>query len=55
MASWELVKALGSYREWPLVLIRLERVDKPELEELLIEAWRMKAPKRVLQAFDLQA
>jgi hypothetical protein len=40
------------YRDWPLVLIRLERVDERELEELLIEAWRYKAPKRVLRAFD---
>jgi hypothetical protein len=42
------------YRDWPLVLIRLERVDERELEELLIEAWRTKAPKRLLQAFDSQ-
>ena len=40
------------YRDWPLVLIRLERVDPVELEELLIEAWRMKAPKRLRQTYD---
>ncbi len=40
------------YEDWPLVLIRLERVDHEELRELLIEAWRLKAPKRLLRAFD---
>ena len=32
--------------------IVLERVDRDELEELVTEAWRMTAPKRVLKAFD---
>lgn len=50
----EIFYVTDHYREWPLVLIQLERVDERELEELLIEAWRMKAPKRVVQAFDLQ-
>ena len=40
------------YEDWPLVLISLERVDKDELSELLIESWRQRAPKRVLRAFD---
>jgi hypothetical protein len=32
--------------------IVLERIDRGELEELLTEAWRMTAPKRVLKTFD---
>jgi hypothetical protein len=40
------------YEDWPLVLVRLERVDPKELRELLIESWRLNAPKRVLAAYD---
>ena len=36
---------------YPAVLIRLARIARPELEELLIEAWLAKAPKRVAAAF----
>jgi hypothetical protein len=34
--------------------IALERVDPEELAELVEDAWRMTAPKRVLRAFDDQ-
>jgi hypothetical protein len=40
------------YQDWPAMLINLERVDPEELRELLIESWRLKAPKRLLKAFD---
>lgn len=40
------------YQDYPLVLIRLGRIDSTELEELLIESWRTRAPKRVLKAYD---
>ncbi len=33
------------------VLVRLERIDVAELEELIIEAWLTRAPKRVAQAY----
>lgn len=32
--------------------IRYRTVDRDELQELLIEAWRMTAPKRLLYAYD---
>jgi hypothetical protein len=32
--------------------IVLERVDPDELHELVVEAWRMTAPKRLLRPFD---
>jgi hypothetical protein len=32
------------YRDHPSVLVRLERVDEPELAELLAEAWEARAP-----------
>jgi hypothetical protein len=32
--------------------IQLDRVDPEELSELVTEAWRLTAPKRLLSAFD---
>jgi hypothetical protein len=32
-----------SYDGWPLVMLRLEHVDAPRLEELVTDAWRMRA------------
>jgi hypothetical protein len=34
------------------VRVRLAAVSRPRLEELLIDAWRRKAPKRVIAAYD---
>lgn len=32
------------YDGWPLVMLRLEQVDAARLEELVTDAWRMRAP-----------
>lgn len=32
--------------------VRYGKADRAEIEELLIEAWRMTAPKRLVAAFD---
>ena len=32
------------YDGWPLVMLRLEQVDAGRLEELVTDAWRMRAP-----------
>lgn len=40
------------YRGYPAVLVRLEAIEADELEELLIEAWRLKAPRKLVKAFD---
>jgi hypothetical protein len=34
----------AGYDGWPLVMLRLERVDPARLEELILDAWRMRAP-----------
>jgi hypothetical protein len=34
--------------------VRVSGVDRDEMRELLIEAWRLTAPKRVVKAFDLE-
>ena len=36
----------------PYVLVRLEIVASETLEELIEDAWRIQAPKRVVKAFD---
>jgi hypothetical protein len=34
------------------VEVRLDRVDREEMQELVIEAWRRTAPKRMVAEFD---
>jgi hypothetical protein len=36
---------------YPAILIRLEEIPMPELEELMIEAWLDRAPKRLLTEY----
>jgi hypothetical protein len=40
------------YDGYPYVLVRLEAVDPAELAELIEDAWRLRAPKRVTKAYD---
>jgi hypothetical protein len=40
------------YDGHPYVLVRLEAVDRDELAELIEEAWRIRAPKRMVAAYD---
>jgi hypothetical protein len=40
------------YDGHPYVLVRLEAVDPQELAELLEDAWRMRAPKRLIAEFE---
>jgi hypothetical protein len=40
------------YDGFPAVLVRLEKIEADQLEELLIEAWRSKAPRTLVAAFD---
>ena len=42
------------YREYPAVLVRMDRVDRAELEELIEDAWRLKAPKRLVAAWEAE-
>jgi hypothetical protein len=42
------------YDGWPYVLVRLARVDPGQLGELIEDAWRLSAPKRVLAAYDAE-
>jgi hypothetical protein len=40
------------YEGYPYVLVRLEAVDPLELDELIEEAWRIRAPKRLIAEHD---
>lgn len=40
------------YENYPLMLVRTADLDDDELGELVTEAWRLSAPKRLLAAFD---
>jgi hypothetical protein len=40
------------YNGYPAVLVRLTAIEVDELEDLLIEAWRCKAPKDLIRQFE---
>jgi hypothetical protein len=40
------------YREEPLVMLRLAKVNVERLSELVTDAWRMRAPDEILADFD---
>lgn len=42
------------YRGYPTVLVRLARVSLSDLREVLEQAWRRSAPKRLIAALDEQ-
>ena len=43
------------YNGFPAVLVRLAEVGKAELRELLIDAWRCQAPKKLVAEFDARS
>jgi hypothetical protein len=51
-SSPEVFSVTPHYVDWPMVLVRLGRVDPDELRELVIESWRRRAPKRLLASYD---
>jgi hypothetical protein len=36
---------------YPVILVRLERIDLDDLEELIVEAWLARAPKRLAKEY----
>ena len=40
------------YKGWHAVLVRLNRISTPKLRHRLEQAWRQKAPKRLVAEFD---
>ncbi len=48
----ELFFTAPGYDGWPLVMLRLDAVDHDRLTELVIDAWRMRAPQALLAEAD---
>ena len=40
------------YESYPMVIVRLGKVARADLQERLVEAWRFAAPNRLLADFD---
>src|SRR5262245_32761046 len=49
-ANPETFYTTNHYHCYPLMLVRLSKVDFAELKELLEDAWRRRAPKRLVAA-----
>jgi hypothetical protein len=43
------------YDGYPYVLVRLEAIDRDQLEELVEDAWRLRAPKQLTERFEAEA
>lgn len=43
------------YNGFPAVLVKLQEIEVDDLEELLVEAWRSVAPKRLAREFEAQS
>ena len=43
----------SSYHSWPLVMLRLDQVTVKRLEELVIDAWRMRASDDIVSTLDV--
>jgi hypothetical protein len=41
------------YDGWPLVMLRLDQVDARRLRELVVDAWRMRAPEELVRDLDV--
>jgi hypothetical protein len=40
------------YENWPYVLVRLDAVAPDQLWELIEDAWRVQAPRRLVKAYE---
>ncbi|HEV7364565.1 MAG TPA: MmcQ/YjbR family DNA-binding protein [Gemmatimonadales bacterium] len=40
------------YRGYPTVLVRLARVTEADLQDVLEQAWRLQAPRRLVKEYD---
>ncbi len=43
------------YKDYPMILIRLDQVRRDALPDLIERAWRMVAPKRLVASYDAGA
>ena len=50
----EKFSTIDHYDGHPIVLVNLDGVDAVEMEELIIESWRLRAPKTLVKAWDAE-
>jgi hypothetical protein len=50
----EIYFSTPHYDGYPVVLVRLEEIEPTDLAELVEDAWRLQAPKRVVAAYDAE-
>src|ERR1051326_5800927 len=43
------------YRGYPAVLVRMSKVKEEDLQEVLEQAWRFQAPKKLLQEYNRES
>ena len=51
-ANPDAIFVTDHYRNYPYLLVRLPRVTETQLRELLEDAWRLLAPKRLIAQYD---
>jgi len=54
-AAPEVYFETDHYKGWPAVLVRLKHISAAHLRRRLEQAWRLKAPKRLVAEFDHRA
>jgi hypothetical protein len=42
------------YDGYPAILVNLPAIDTEELGELIVESWRLKAPRQILKAYEAE-
>jgi hypothetical protein len=47
----EVYLTIPHFNGYPAILVRLDRIAVPELDELLVEAWLDRAPKRLAKEY----
>lgn len=50
-ADPEVFFTIPHFEGYPAVLVRLDRIDPAELGELVVEAWLLRAPKRLARKY----
>ncbi len=53
-AAPEVFFITDHYRDYPAILVRLDRIGKAELASVIERAWRFVAPAKLVQAFDAE-
>lgn len=52
MTNPEVFFITDHYRGYPAVLVRMSKVNEDDLREVIEQAWRFQAPKRLLAEYD---